>query len=492
MIKCYRFTAALLSAVTASQVFAQTASFDFGRDEEPTAFQQVGWTQFEVEPSPVNGSRTSPPDATTGWTVTGNPNEYFTPNAPRNRDPLLATQGGTFTLADVYVDFLTGQESLAIVDLTPGETYDVQFIMYDADGSDGRTQTVFDVTNGANDLLGTSTGPGGGLSLNSDLDFSVVGTGLSPDSNGELHFLFENSETGNRSLVNGVVVTGVTSLQTSSFDLGVEDDNSAFQQSGWTQFELLGGADGPQTSPVDAETGWSLQFAPPIAQDELAGRNRDPLDATTGGTLTLDDVYIDFVTGLETLSINNLDPAKQYDVQLIMFDDNASDGRTQTVTNITDSASDLLGTGTGPGGGSSLTSDLDFSVFGTGLSPDSNGDLTFLFANSDTVDRSLVNGLIITEVESLASADFDGNEDVDGADLLTWQQGLGLAGQTDNTNGDANGDGDIDNADLIIWQNQYGTSPGTQSAFTVVPEPSSLALCIVVGMTVAGLRNRRE
>ncbi|WP_218932370.1 sialate O-acetylesterase [Adhaeretor mobilis] len=280
------------------------------------------------------------------------------------------------------------------------------------------------------------------------------------------------------------LLSATNDFKSASFDFGVSADGNAYEQAGWTLLELpQSGAPSPQLSAADASTGWTvmLETAKP---DDLRGRNRDPLDATTGGTLTLDDVYIDFVTGLETLSINNLDPAKQYDVQLIMFDDNASDGRTQTVTNITDSASDLLGTGTGPGGGSSLTSDLDFSVFGTGLSPDSNGDLTFLFANSDTVDRSLVNGLIITEVESLASADFDGNEDVDGADLLTWQQGLGLAGQTDNTNGDANGDGDIDNADLIIWQNQYGTSPGTQSAFTVVPEPSSLALCIVVGMTL--------
>ncbi|QDS98160.1 hypothetical protein HG15A2_14330 [Adhaeretor mobilis] len=186
--------------------------------------------------------------------------------------------------------------------------------------------------------------------------------------------------------------------QTSRYDFGRSDDNAAYEQSGWTLFELdRNGPPSPQTSETDASTGWAvtLETADP---DDINGRNRDPLDAVTGGTFTLDDVYVDFLVGWETLSINNLDPTKQYDVQLIMFDDNQDDGRTQTVSNITDGVSDLLGTSPGPGGGSSLMSDLDYSIFGIGLSPDGNGDLTFLFANSDTVNKSLVNGLIVTQV----------------------------------------------------------------------------------------------
>ena len=40
-----------------------------------------------------------------------------------------------------------------------------------------------------------------------------------------------------------------------------------------------------------------------------------------------------------------------------------------------------------------------------------------------------------------ASADFDGDNDVDGTDFLIWQRGLGLNGQQNNAQGDANGDG---------------------------------------------------
>lgn len=189
--------------------------------------------------------------------------------------------------------------------------------------------------------------------------------------------------------------------QTSQFDFGGSDGND-LHQSGWTIFELGNSVASPQTSPADGVTGWDVTLVGP---GNIGGRDRDPFAATTGGTFTLDDVYLDFIVSWEFLTVGNLDPAGIYDVQFIMFDDNNSgDGRTQTVFNITDGANDDLGTSDGPGIGganASLLSDLDFSVVGTGLSPDASGDLAFRFANSTTGNRSLINGLVITRTNPI-------------------------------------------------------------------------------------------
>ncbi|MBA3484221.1 MAG: right-handed parallel beta-helix repeat-containing protein, partial [Pirellulales bacterium] len=62
------------------------------------------------------------------------------------------------------------------------------------------------------------------------------------------------------------------------------------------------------------------------------------------------------------------------------------------------------------------------------------------------------------------SADFDGDDDVDGADFLTWQRGLG--GPATPANGNATNDGAVDGADLAVWAIQFGGS-------TVEPAPDA-------------------
>ena len=56
------------------------------------------------------------------------------------------------------------------------------------------------------------------------------------------------------------------------------------------------------------------------------------------------------------------------------------------------------------------------------------------------------------------SADFDGDQDVDGADFLAWQLGFGTqAPNATPADGDADNDQDVDAADLGIWQGQFGS-----------------------------------
>jgi len=72
------------------------------------------------------------------------------------------------------------------------------------------------------------------------------------------------------------------------------------------------------------------------------------------------------------------------------------------------------------------------------------------------------------------SADYDADTDIDGSDFLEWQ-----LGHSPNA---------LSSSDLLNWQNQYGSSTTLLSAFTAVPEPTSLALFCLIGLSM--LRRR--
>jgi hypothetical protein len=89
---------------------------------------------------------------------------------------------------------------------------------------------------------------------------------------------------------------------------------------------------------------------------------------------------------------------------------------------------------------------------------------------------------------AVETGDFDDDGDVDGADFLSWQRGLGATGTATLGQGDANDDGNVDGADLAIWKDQFG-SAGAAAGVGAVPECSSLALAMIG--VVAGLARRR-
>ncbi|RIK84702.1 MAG: hypothetical protein DCC67_04660 [Planctomycetota bacterium] len=78
--------------------------------------------------------------------------------------------------------------------------------------------------------------------------------------------------------------------------------------------------------------------------------------------------------------------------------------------------------------------------------------------------------------------DFDGDQQVDGADLTTWQGAVGASAQ-----GDADGDGDSDGHDFLIWQRNFGTGAAEVAG---VPEATSLLL-LAAGGALAATRRRR-
>jgi hypothetical protein len=84
------------------------------------------------------------------------------------------------------------------------------------------------------------------------------------------------------------------------------------------------------------------------------------------------------------------------------------------------------------------------------------------------------------------TGDFDEDGDVDGADFLAWQRGVGTPGTT-LAQGDANDDGVVDGADLAVWKSQFG--PAATAAVGAVPECGSLVLAMI-GL-LAGVGRRR-
>jgi len=83
------------------------------------------------------------------------------------------------------------------------------------------------------------------------------------------------------------------------------------------------------------------------------------------------------------------------------------------------------------------------------------------------------------------NADFDGDDDRDGVDFLTWQRNFGIG--TLQTQGDAENDGDVDRFDLEVWESQYGSPPPLSTA-TAVPEPSAMVLALSAGLALFARR----
>ncbi|QDT00006.1 beta strand repeat-containing protein [Adhaeretor mobilis] len=77
------------------------------------------------------------------------------------------------------------------------------------------------------------------------------------------------------------------------------------------------------------------------------------------------------------------------------------------------------------------------------------------------------------DVTSVASADFNEDNSVDGFDFLAWQLGFGTSNPA-LADGDANDDGSVDAVDLGIWQTDYGTVfSGVATGITSVAAASS-------------------
>ncbi len=94
------------------------------------------------------------------------------------------------------------------------------------------------------------------------------------------------------------------------------------------------------------------------------------------------------------------------------------------------------------------------------------------------VDARIANPKISAFIDFVISVttDFDGDLDVDGADLAIWETSYGV-----DDGADADGDGDSDGADFLAWQRDAGLSLAGMFpivAAQAVPEPATLLLVL--------------
>ncbi|HEX6960376.1 MAG TPA: hypothetical protein VF175_00805 [Lacipirellula sp.] len=108
-----------------------------------------------------------------------------------------------------------------------------------------------------------------------------------------------------------------------------------------------------------------------------------------------------------------------------------------------------------------------------------------------TLTYRLPSGFIIDgAIEYIGEAptvdgDYDSDGDVDGGDLLAWQRQLGGPGSADG-----NGNNVVDGPDLTVWENNFGAGTSVAASATVIPEPASIWLGVVMALGVAGICRR--
>jgi hypothetical protein len=108
------------------------------------------------------------------------------------------------------------------------------------------------------------------------------------------------------------------------------------------------------------------------------------------------------------------------------------------------------------------------------------------FGSADLTEdgQKLFKAAIEWAAEKPSTGDFDADGDVDGADFLIWQQGLGLMGTAARIDGDANGDTNVDGADLEVWRSKFAAA--AMPAASSIPEPASaITMALAIGAAMA-------
>lgn len=146
-----------------------------------------------------------------------------------------------------------------------------------------------------------------------------------------------------------------------------------------------------------------------------------------------------------------------------------------------------------PGVDASIT--LPISLFSTnGLTPDPFNSLRIGRPSgiNGSTNEAVVDNVSLQLIDLVASADnadFSGNNIVDGADFLIWQNNLGTPDPL-QTDGDANADDAVNGTDLSIWNTQYGAAPPAVASLNAVPEPSSALLSLLLATMGCAVRRR--
>jgi hypothetical protein len=111
------------------------------------------------------------------------------------------------------------------------------------------------------------------------------------------------------------------------------------------------------------------------------------------------------------------------------------------------------------------------------------GSYTLVVSSNSTRDYGLAWRMSTEFLEY--SADFNGDGVIDGSDFMAWQRGFGTLLGATAADGDANGDGAVDHLDLSIFNSQLaaqsGAPPAMVGSLFSVPEPTGMALAVLIG-----------
>ena len=262
---------------------------------------------------------------------------------------------------------------------------------------------------------------------------------------------------------------------------GVPPSTTRFSGRGFGLTVVPGGAD-------DINNGRGLIFTPvTVSNISFSGTLADTNFSFTSGSV--------FNFGVQLFESGQLNETTTA-MRLIQGEDNIVDLGEETIGwgNSTE-----FGTGTLA---SHLRMETNFGIYHpTAATPPLSGDFPrqsgpFTISTtggSAATFRGLTLGYDVTYDISPAGAaedaDFDGDGDVDGADFLTWQRGVGVG--TDLTTGDANDDNVVDGDDLAIWSDQFGAPPSI-AAVAQIPEPAGAAILVIGSIAMLATLRRRS
>jgi probable HAF family extracellular repeat protein len=140
-----------------------------------------------------------------------------------------------------------------------------------------------------------------------------------------------------------------------------------------------------------------------------------------------------------------------------------------------------------PGGGM-----VDLNTFVDPLSGWELLDADGINDSGQITGQGLINdeyhAFLLTPVPTLPG-DFDLDGFVNEVDLALWKTGFGASGDATLIDGDADGDQDVDGADFLTWQRHLGAARNSGATAAHVPEPDA-ALTFVPALVVAAFWRR--
>lgn len=130
------------------------------------------------------------------------------------------------------------------------------------------------------------------------------------------------------------------------------------------------------------------------------------------------------------------------------------------------------------------SADLDIWLASRGLNAEGDAD-----GDGDTDGRDFLiwqRQFIPPPPKPIFTADFNDDGFVDEFDLAIWKTSRGVS-----VAGDANGDGSTDGRDFLIWQREF-YNEAAHNSITAVPEPGTVSLSLLLGITGVTMRPRRR